>query len=220
MGQPSAVEVPRDETRSAFSSRRGLDGRVNRMRERRLELFDALLGLFSPGRLVDLGAGHGSFSVRAADAGWRVTAVDARTKRFQDDRRIDWVHKDVREADLSGYDVILCLGLFYHLTLADQLSLLERASGTPMIVDTHVANGRSRTHAHSLTDLVTVDGYDGQFFREKGPASPTASWGNEESFWPSPRAFYRMLGENGYRSVLAATPWYREDRTFFLCLPQ
>lgn len=189
------------------------------MTDLRLELFDALLGLYPPGRLIDLGAGHGSFSVRATDRGWKATAVDARTKRFQDDPRVNWVNIDVRDADLSGYDLILCLGLLYHLTLEDQLDLLNRATGTPLIIDTHVANGTHSKHAHRLSDLVTVGGYRGQLFRERDATSPRASWGNEESFWPTPRAFYRMLRKNGYRSVWAATPWYQPDRTFFLCLP-
>lgn len=190
------------------------------MGERRLELFDALLGLFPPGRLIDLGAGHGSFSVRAADRGWKATAVDARTKRFQSDPRIDWVHQDVRDADLSGYDLILCLGLMYHLTLDDQLDFLNRATGTPLIIDTHVANGTNTKNAHRLSDPMTIRGYEGRLFREGDAKSPTASWGNEESFWPTPEVFYRMLAASGYRSVLAATPWYQPDRTFFLCLPR
>ena len=102
-----------------------------------------MLGWFTPGRLVDLGAGHGAFSIRAADAGWDVTAVDARTTRFPDDARIQWIHQDVRETSLQGYDLIVNLGLFYHLTLDDQLSLLDRAAGTPMILDTHVATERA-----------------------------------------------------------------------------
>ena len=62
---------------------------------RRMQLFDALIGRFPEGRLVDLGAGHGQFSLRAADAGWSVTAVDARETRFPPDDRITWVRQDV-----------------------------------------------------------------------------------------------------------------------------
>ena len=42
----------------------------------------------------------------------------------------------------TGYDLIVNLGLFYHLTLDDQLFLLDRAAGTPMILDTHVATNK------------------------------------------------------------------------------
>ena len=64
--------------------------------------FSRMLGLFPPGSLIDLGAGHGSFAVAAADAGWRVTALDARGDRFPEDARVDWRVGDVRDADLGG----------------------------------------------------------------------------------------------------------------------
>lgn len=184
---------------------------------RRLELFDGLLGQFSPGKVIDLGAGHGLFSSRAADAGWDVTAVDARTERFPSDSRITWVEQDVREADLTGYDLIFCFGLFYHLTLDDQLALLAKASGTPLIIDTHLATAEP---THSLSGPVTVKGYRGRYYSEKGwQRRATASWSNDRSFWPRPRAFYRMLAEHGYRAVYAGSPWVTTDRTFFLCIP-
>ena len=68
------------------------------------------------------------FSIAAADAGWRVTALDARGDRFPEDGRVDWQVGDVRSADLGGYDVVACLGLFYHLTVDDQLDLLNAAA--------------------------------------------------------------------------------------------
>ena len=47
----------------------------------------------------------------------------------------------------------------------------------------------------------------------------TASWGNDESFWPRTQALYRMLNDHGFE-VLTANPWYLPSRTFFLCLPR
>lgn len=170
-----------------------------------------------PGRtLVDLGAGHGKFSVVAADLGWQVTAVDARGDRYPDDPRVEWVVGDVRDADVSSYDVIACLGLFYHLTVDDQIGLLERCAGRPIILDTHVAN--DAPSPFTLSDEVTLRGYRGRLYREGPQSASTASWGNEESFWARPRALHRMLAEHGY-DVLTASPWYLPTRTFFLCLP-
>jgi len=177
--------------------------------------FEQLLRLFPPGRLVDLGTGHGWFARKSADHGWRVTAVDARTERWPQDDRVSWVQQDVREHDLSPYDLILCLGLFYHLTVDDQLALLDRCSGTPVIIDTHLDHGR---HAHPLSDRVTQgDGYEGRLYREPGRA--TSSWANSESFWPTLASFQRMLVERGYSTILTAEPWITGDRTFFVALP-
>ncbi len=184
---------------------------------RRFQLFDSLLGLFPPGKALDLGAGHGQFSLRAADAGWEVTAVDARDERFPEDERVRWIQQDVREADLDGYDLVFCLGLFYHLTIGDQLTLLRKASGTPLILDTHLASPRP---TKPLSARVTAEGYQGRYYQEKAWESrPTASWKNEVSFWPNAPSFYRMLEEHGYSAVFAGSPWVTKDRTFFLCLP-
>ena len=185
----------------------------------RFNWFHQMLGVFPTGKLIDLGAGHGMFAQAAADAGWTVTALDARGDRYPaDEPRIDWQIGDVRDVDLSAYDVIACLGLFYHLTLDDQLDLLARAKGTPIILDTHVANDRPTPIV--LSEQVEQQGYVGRLYTEPDQATNSpASWGNEQSFWPRTRDLYRMLDVHGY-DVLTATPWYLPTRTFFLCLPQ
>jgi 2-polyprenyl-3-methyl-5-hydroxy-6-metoxy-1,4-benzoquinol methylase len=81
--------------------------------QRHLEIFGQLLGLFPPGRLVDLGAGHGLFSIAAARVGWEVVAVDARTERNTSAPGVEWVESDVRDFSLAGFDLVACLGLFY-----------------------------------------------------------------------------------------------------------
>lgn len=180
---------------------------------RRHEAFEKLLRLFTPGACVDLGTGHGSFARQAASLGWDVTAIDARTERFPVDGRVKWVQADVREVDLTVYDLVLCLGLFYHLTLDDQLDLLRRTSGRPLILDTHLDHG---VHTHPLSEPVNIGGFEGRYYLE--PGRLTSSWGNPESFWPTLSSFHHMLGENGF-TVLTLEPWIMSDRTFFLALP-
>ena len=182
--------------------------------QRRHAVFGHLLGLFPPGTCVDLGAGHGSFARQAASLGWTVTAVDARIERFPVDERVTWVQSDIRDIDLAPYDLVLCLGLFYHLTLQDQLVLLQRASTSPMIIDTHLDHG---TNPQPLSDNVQIDGYEGRMYQE--PGRLTSSWLNPESFWPSLESFHRMLGRNGFNTVLTVEPWVTSNRTFFLALP-
>jgi len=182
--------------------------------QRRLDTFRRILGAMPPGRLLDLGAGHGAFSLIGQELGWDVTAVDARTDRMPPVDGIRWVQADARSFDVSGYDCIALLGLLYHLELADQRDLLKRCAGTPTILDTH----------HSLRTVVTVDGWEGRFFQEPGETAeeraqvPTASWGNPESFWPTRSSLVRMLHEAGYSTVLALEPPILRDRTFYLCL--
>ena len=169
-----------------------------------------LLGLFRPGTLADLACGAGWFATLAADAGWQVTALDARRRPWPDHERVTWREQDVRDAGLTGFGLILCLGIFYHLELPDQVKLLGKCAGTPLILDTHV----------SLAGGETAGGYTGHWYAEGGEnTSHLSSWGNPRSFWPTKESLLRMLGEHGY-TVLALEPWYHgEDRTFFLCLP-
>ncbi len=181
--------------------------------ERRQSAFGQMLGLFPTGTCIDLGAGHGAFSRQAADLGWQVTAVDARSDRTPEDPRITWVQSDVRDIDLAAFDLVACLGLFYHLTLDDQLDLIRRCAGRPMIIDTHIDTGAG---THELSDRVEVDGYEGRMYRE--PGKTTSSWKNAQSFWPTLPAFHRMLDDNDFPTVLTLEPWYLPDRTFFLAL--
>jgi hypothetical protein len=182
--------------------------------ERRLATFRHILGALPPGRLLDLGAGHGLFSLIGQELGWDVTAVDARTVRMPMVDGIRWIEADARTFDVSGYDCIALLGLLYHLGLGDQRDLLGRCAGTPTILDTH----------HALQATATLEGWEGRIYKEPGATTeelaqvPTASWGNRDSFWPTRAALLRMLHEAGYHTVLALDPPILPDRTFYLCI--
>jgi hypothetical protein len=190
------------------SGRGSFEGREAILRE--------LLVLFPPGRLIDLACGNGMYSIAAHDMGWDVTAVDARTVRMPMTPGITWVEQDIRETDLAGYDLILLMGLLYHLELDDQLDLLRRCSATVTILDTH----------HSTAPTHLEGGYAGHTFREL-PAdhatpladAPRAAWGNETSFWATQPDLVRMLYDCGFGTVLALVPPTLHNRTFYLCLP-
>lgn len=181
----------------------------------RLEVFRVLLGTMRPGRLLDLGCGHGKFSLIAHELGWDVTAVDARTERMPEVEGINWVRSDVREFEIGEYDCICLLGLLYHLELEDQLALLKKCAGTTTIIDTHV----------SQRAIVERDGYQGRVFEEvpeatpeQRAATPTAAWGNETAFWPTEESLMRMLHDSGFHSVFKMEPPHAPYRTFYMCL--
>lgn len=172
--------------------------------EIRREQFRSLLSLLDGRTLVDLGCGPGVFAEIARAAGWDVTAVDVRTERWSRHADIKWVQADVRGFDLAPYDVVSCLGLFYHLTCVDQVNLLRRCREKPVILDTHF----------SLTGDAVCNGYRGSLYREKGLL--TSSSGNSESFWPLESELVRMLGDCGFRRILKWVPSFRQDRGFYL----
>jgi hypothetical protein len=184
--------------------------------ERREDVLRELLALFPPGRLLDLACGSGLYSIAAHEMGWEVTAVDARTSRLPMTPGITWLQQDVRTTDVTGFDVVLVMGLLYHLELDDQLELLRRCSKTVTILDTH--------HSNAPTHL--EGGYAGHTFHElpagreaELAATPTAAWGNQTSFWATQPDLVRMLEDCGFRTVLALVPPNLSNRTFYLCLP-
>jgi SAM-dependent methyltransferase len=192
-------------------------------------IFRALLALLKPGKMLDLGAGKGNFSLSAAELGWAVTAVDARTVRWPDAdgeldsaraaliRTIRWVQADVREFPIEEgeYDLVCVLGLLHHLEVSDQVSLLKRCSTMPTLLDTRIAKS-----------LVDVEGsYEGMLIREHGEtreerdAVPQASWGNPLSFQHTEESLLRLVLDCGFIKMMQMRPPHRADYTFYLCLP-
>jgi SAM-dependent methyltransferase len=193
-------------------------------------IFRAILAPLEPGRMLDLGAGKGNFSLSAAEKGWQVTAVDARTVRWPDAesvedprtaeliRSIDWVQADVREFPIErgNFDLICILGLLHHLEVPDQIELITRCVGTPLIVDTRISPA-----------IVDRDGdYEGIVIREHGETReerddvPTASWGNATSFRHTEESLVRLLRNCGFPQVLMMRPPHRRDYTFYIALPR
>jgi SAM-dependent methyltransferase len=192
-------------------------------------IFRALVALLKPGRMLDLGAGKGNFSIAAAQLGWTVTAVDARTVRWPDPetesdpdlaaliRTIRWVQSDVREFPIEQgeYDLICVLGLLHHLEVADQVSLLKRCALAPTLIDTRIARA-----------IVDREGsYEGMLIREHGEtreerdAVPQASWGNPLSFQHTEESLLRLVLDCGYIKMMQMRPPHRSHYTFYLCLP-
>lgn len=161
-------------------------------------------------KIVDLGCGGMNLTVRYQDKGFDVTGIDARTVRNLDKGAtpVPFIQQDVRETDLSSYDVISHLGLLYHMTLEDQLDMFARIpKGSVTIVETQVyepqtvtQKGKPRLTPHKQ------DGYWGALWEEPGNHKPTASWNNETSFWHTPKSLYKMCRKTGFKTVLPVEP--------------
>lgn len=176
----------------------------------RIQTFKNLLSPLSGDALLDLGCGHGKFAVAAADLGWRVTGVDARSERWPDDKRIEWICSDVREYPVEDFDVISILGLLYHLDQPSQLELLKRCStsgASLTILDTRVG----------LTQQAEEGGYRGEYYDE--PGLTTSSWNNSVSFWPTEESLIKMARDAGFSLIAPVRPPLQEYRTFYVCYP-
>jgi ubiquinone/menaquinone biosynthesis C-methylase UbiE len=174
--------------------------------------------------VADLGAGPCIFARIAADHGLQVTAVDARTERVPPAEQlgpIRFVQADVRDFDLLGFDVVLILGLLYHLEIPDQLELLERSRGArAVVIDTqvHISRLACTPEPHRFSHLhVTPEGYEGVEFTEA--ENPMASVGNKRSFWHTDGSLIRMFDATGFRAVTVVDPPYQSKhgaRRFFV----
>lgn len=166
-------------------------------------------------RILDLASLEGRFSAEFACRGANVLGIEGR--RSNVDRaqaryslpNLRFVHDDVRNVCREKYgefDVVLCLGILYHLDAPDCFKLLrviaEVCTGTA-IIDTHFSLRRDQ--------IVTYRGqqYAGWKFTEysyeptpeQTERSKWASIGNLRSFWPTKPSLVNAIADAGFNSV-------------------
>ncbi|MDQ6437375.1 methyltransferase domain-containing protein [Mesorhizobium sp. LHD-90] len=176
-------------------------------------------------RLLDLGAGPGLFARIASRHGFSVTAVDARMPWtaadieagqssagsgpvFEDDEFL-FIQKDLRDVDdLSGFDVIACIGVLYHLPFADQRDLLARCAARAMVIDTEIydASRIPESEASRFRPATVAGGYSGAFCREQGQVY--SSHGDALSFWFDQDSILRFFADAGCSRVTMVEPQY------------
>lgn len=200
----------------------------------RFRLFRQSLRMLETGRLIDLGAGHCMFAVDADRLGWQATALDVRRDRVGSlPDGVLFLEGDVSSDvwDASDYDVVCCLGLYYHLDQEMQHSLLARVSGRPLVLDTHVATTDGSgwfQRSGRLSELVTLGSESGRWYAEAPGLSADdrkrtdllASYENESSWWPTMPSLLETLRSHGYRDTWVADHGYAgAQRTFLVALP-
>jgi hypothetical protein len=169
-------------------------------------------------RVLDLGALEGLFAVELARRGASVVAIEAREAnlekaRFAKDafqlQNLELRQEDVRMLDRrqhGDFDVVLCLGLLYHLDASDVFKLLDRIREVCRdlaIIETRIASHPSVRRQHRNRD------YWGLVTSEPPPDTPPLSrdalWssvGNLQSFELTRASLSNALADAGYSSVL------------------
>ena len=212
----------------ALFARKGLEagpgaaqiGEANGPKVRRvMQLVRDLAGPFEGLRILDLGCGEGVYAIEAGLAGARVLAVDGRMERMRAGAdvarrhgldRVAFRQADVRVLDDLGersFDVVLCLGLLYHLDAPDAFALLERAfelCRACAIVDTNVSLEPDAEVEHR------GERYRGERVREHEDDDPSPvrlartlrSLDNAFAFRFAKEALVRALSRAGFSSVL------------------
>lgn len=169
-------------------------------------------------RVLDLGCLEGQFALEFALHGAQVVAVEARSTNLRKSRfaaealgvdNLEFREGDVRrlnQADYGTFDVVLCLGILYHLDAPDVLELVRSMASVCrglVIIDSHF----------SLKPRASVDWkgrrYWGDFWTEYSPGSRAAeeeqalwsSIGNDRSFLLTRPSLCNLLRCTGFTSV-------------------
>jgi SAM-dependent methyltransferase len=171
-------------------------------------------------RVLDLGALEGLFALEFARRGAAVVAIEGREANLEKIRfakevlgldRLELRLEDVRGLDRQKhgeFDVVLCLGLLYHLDSPDVFTLLEQM--LDVCRDVTVIETRIHTY-HSTRRDYRGRTYWGVVGAEPPRGTPALSrellWssiGNLESFELTRASLCNALADVGYSSVVEA----------------
>ena len=169
-------------------------------------------------RVLDLACAHGHYSFEMAKRGAQVLGIEGRASWLEQARRtkeetslsnVEFVQDDVRNLCKEKYgefDIVLCLGILYHLDAPDLFDFLERVFEVCRdfaIIETHFAatptvgrewRGKRYWGATAFEHQVGAT-------REEKLQNLGASLDNEASFWLTQASLYNILQHVGFTSV-------------------
>ena len=190
-------------------------------------------------RVLDLGCMEGLFGIEMALHGATVVGIEGRRTNVDKARfaaaalgldSVEFVQDDVRHLSREKhgeFDVVLCLGILYHLDALDILPFLNRVSEVCShlaVVDTHVALAPQRSFDHQ------GQRYSGRSVVEHRVRSSSAqreelvlaSLDNPSSMWLTRPSLYNALDRVGFTSVYEChnpvDPAQPVDRAMFVAL--
>jgi SAM-dependent methyltransferase len=184
-----------------------------------LDLVQARASL--PGlKVLDLACRTGAFSTMLANAGADVLGIEGRQENLDhapaSTARFELA--DVRDASIEThgtFDVVLCLGILYHLGPEDAIGLLaamRKMTERFAVIDTHIG----ADHAS-----VVVDGhkYRGNWYSENID-HPWSALDNAQSWWFTAESLDDALHATGWVSItpIPGKSWGGEtaDRTWLV----
>ncbi|MCL1465876.1 class I SAM-dependent methyltransferase [Argonema galeatum] len=169
-------------------------------------------------RVLDLACLEGLYGIELALHGAEVVAIEGREANIEKARfvkdvlslhNLQLVQDDVRNLSREKYgcfDVVLCIGIFYHLDAPDVFSFLEQIADVCqklVILDTHVSMSAEKCYIYKeqkYWGCSYVEHKDNSTAEEKNK-SLWASLENLTSFWLTRASLYNLLSESGFTSV-------------------
>jgi len=188
----------------------------------RLNVYEKLLDKYGKGgKLLDIATGHGKFATLAALKGYKVTAFDARPDRIPFYLpNINWQVVNLKDFEFTGYDIINCLGIHYHLPLNEQFDLLGKINYTTVILDTfHVTDAVLKREKP-----ITIDGYSG-VERIEGTDLKSLktkvknAYDDLKNFCHTKESLLRLFNDFGF-NVVEEAPGMVDDRNYYVLIPK
>lgn len=169
-------------------------------------------------RILDLACLEGLYGIEMALHGAEVVAIEGREAniakaRFAKDilalDKLALFQDDVRNLSREKYgsfDVVLCLGIFYHLDVPDIFSFMEKIADVSkklLLLDTHVSSIAEKFCVYNERKY-----WGGSYVEHSPEATPEerekslwASLDNPNSFWFTRSSLYNLLSDVGFTSV-------------------
>jgi hypothetical protein len=179
---------------------------------------DAAARPLSELRVLDLASLEGLYAVELARHGARAVAVEGRETNAEKIRfakealaldNLEVYRDDVRNLSAEKYghfDIVLCLGLLYHLDAPDIFHFVERIAEVcrrAAVIDTHVSLAPEVSHQHAGEEY-----WGSNFFEFSADATDeerqrmlTASLDNPNSFWFTRQSLLNLLARVGFTTV-------------------
>ncbi|MFB2833548.1 class I SAM-dependent methyltransferase [Floridanema evergladense] len=169
-------------------------------------------------RVLDLACLEGLYAVELALQGAQVIGIEGRkanlakanfAKHILGLDNLQFVQDDVRnlsKVKYGSFDVVLCLGIFYHLDLPDAFYFMESVAEVCenlTIADTHVSTNAEKCYLYKDRKY-----WGSSYVEHSVEATPEekekslwASLDNPTSFWFTRYSFYNLLATVGFTSV-------------------
>jgi 2-polyprenyl-3-methyl-5-hydroxy-6-metoxy-1,4-benzoquinol methylase len=190
-------------------------------------------------RILDLACLEGMYAIELARRGADVVAIEGREANLAKARfaarvlgldGIDFQLGDVRNLSRERhgeFDVVLCLGILYHLAAADVFPFVERlrdVARRALVIDTAIAVGGREELAYGgrTYNGRTLFEHDPQSTDEERLEALWSSLDNPSAWAPTRPSLTRLLAASGFTSVheccVPAEPWKTADRVTLLAL--
>lgn len=169
-------------------------------------------------RVLDLACLEGMYAIEFARHGASAIGIEGRTTNLEKARfvkqvlgldALELVQDDVRNLDVAthgSFDVVLCLGILYHLDTPDVFSFLERIGDVctgVAVFDTHVSlsGERSVEFGGRVYRGEDVPEHSAESTAAERAGSLWASLDNVTSFWLTRASLCNALTASGFTSV-------------------